>query len=113
MITRETVVKTNGFVVRFTVYDETEWLVSISSDELEKGATGMPCNGNWDKGLATAVDNISSILTFDELDDLFHGLKHNENIDNNFMNYLENQYNPCLGCIYMYECERSWDLCDE
>ena len=112
MITRETRISTNGFDIKFAVYDNGEWLVSINNNELEIGATGMPCNGNWNKGLASAVDNIADMLTENELGDLFNGLKKNENIDNVFMDYIEGNYDKCRWCGYRDFCEHPYDPCE-
>jgi hypothetical protein len=107
MITRETVLFGEGYKIRFTVYDDVKRLVAISNDKLEVGASSNYCNNNWNKGLAEAVDNISTMLSREELGKLFYALGENEFVDKEYRTYLKNYYDPCIGCPYDGTCD--WD----
>ena len=62
MITHETVVWAGDYEIKMTVYDDTEWLVSINNSVLEVGTTSGPCRTNWNKGLAECILSITELL---------------------------------------------------
>lgn len=113
MITRETVICAGDFKVRFTVYDDIEWIVSISNDKLEVGASSDYCYSNWNKGLAEAIDNIAPMLSGEDVGKLLYELGANDFVDMGFKKYLKNYYSPCLACPHRDECECSPATCCE
>lgn len=94
MITRETTIYADNWRIAFSVYDNNEWLVSISNDELEVGATSMPCKPVWNAGLANAVENIRSIISNDEYRNLCLALYNNNDIDNDFFIHMDDKNIP-------------------
>ena len=94
MITYETCIYAGNWRISFSVHDDEEWLVSISNDELEVGATSMPCQPVWNAGLANVVERISDIISADEYHDLCLALYNNKNIDNDFLIHMNSKNIP-------------------
>ena len=113
MITRETVLWAGDYQIKFIVYDDgAEWLVSINNHELELGATSDFCNGDWNKGLAEAVDSIAEMLTEEQIADLFYSLNRNVYIDKGYREHLQYR-SPCGYCNFADYCIGSPAKCGE
>ena len=112
MVTKETTITSGIYKVRFRVFDEETWLVTIDNVEDELGATGCECRNNWNRGLASAFVNYAEMVNDDEAQDLMYELIMNENIDNKFTKYLPQPYSSsCYGCPFQKDCDSTPSVC--
>ena len=113
MITRESLINLGKhYSVRFAVYDDKEWFVTINNDEDEYGASSNECHLNWNKGLAEAFMNIASMMSLEEAGYLMSDLAMCKHIDNGFRAYLPEPYGcSCFGCQYYYDCDSTPSTC--
>ena len=111
MITHETSVTTGMFDFRFTVHDDEKWVVTIINSHLKVKVTSDPCNGNWNRGLADAIDKITEKISLDDLSDMFYWIALSSNIDKGYRKYLRKYYHPCLGCPWYPGCTQSFATC--
>lgn len=89
MKTRETTIPVgDGYKVMFSVFDDSSWIVTIQNDELEFGASGDQCTGNWNNGLASAFESIAEMMPESDAFALLDRLKASKDIDSGFIRYL-------------------------
>lgn len=100
MITRETKLTVCGWTVKFTVHDNVNWTVSLSSDELEAGATSDFCQPNWNKGLAEVFCSVTDMVGDVEAILLLNALDNSKSIDSTFTKYLPPDWQQCLTRQY-------------
>ena len=112
--TRETHVWIDQYRIRFAVYDDKEWFVTIDNMDEEFGASGNECYMNWNKGLAEAFVNFASMTTNEEGEYLMIRLIMDKRIDNAFIKYLPHEYaRPCYVCPNSKNCTFTSTTCDD
>jgi len=99
MITRETIFWVGDYELKMTVYDDTEWLVSINNDVLKVGATSNDCKPNWNKGLAEVFETVAEMIDFFEAYELINRLDEDDRIDSKFIDFLPDWRN-CVTRIF-------------